>query len=70
MCSYEAQASPTKRKTINGKHQEGRRRVKEWISKTGEQRTFYFLGINIYTNTDYTNGGPYPHFIILFSLSG
>lgn len=67
---FEEQVSPTKRKTINEKHQEGRRRVKEWICKTGEQRTFYFLGINIYTNIDSTNGGPFLRFIILFSLSG
>lgn len=70
ICPFEEQVSPTKRKTINEKHQEGRRRVKEWICKTGEQRTFYFLGINIYTNIDSTNGGPFLHFIILFSLSG
>lgn len=70
ICPFEEQVSPTKRKTINEKHQEGRRRVKEWICKTGEQRTFYFLGINIYTNIDSTNGGPFLRFIILFSLSG
>lgn len=45
-------------------------RIKEWICKNGEGRTFYFLGINIYTNIDSTNGGPFPRFIILFSLSG
>lgn len=45
ICPFEEQVSPTKRKTINEKHQEGRRRVKEWICKTGEQRTFYFLGL-------------------------
>lgn len=70
ICPFEEQGSPTKRKTIREKHQEGRKRVKEWICKTGEQRTFYFLRINIYTNIDSTNGGPFLCFIILFSLSG
>lgn len=45
-------------------------RVKEWICKTEEQRKFNFLGINIYTNIDFSNGGPFLLFIVLFSLSG
>lgn len=36
MCFFEEQASPTEG-TINGKHQEGRMRIKEWIWKTGEE---------------------------------
>lgn len=32
-------------------------RVREWICKSEEQRTFYFPGINVYTNTAFTNGG-------------
>ena len=61
---------PPWKEKIYEKHQGGRRRVKKWICRTEEWRTFYFLGINIYTNIDFTNGGPFLPFIILFSLSG
>lgn len=45
-------------------------RIKEWICENGEGRIFYFLGINIYINIDFINGGFFLRFIILFSLFG
>ena len=41
-------------------------RVKGCIYRPEEH--CYFLRINIYTNTDSTNAGPFLPFIILFSL--
>jgi len=43
-----------------------RMRVKGCIYRPEEH--CYFLRINIYTNTDSTNAGPFLPFIILFSL--
>ena len=47
------------------KHKGIRMKVKEWICRTEEHN---FLWINICTNTDFTNAGPFLPFIILFSL--
>lgn len=45
-------------------------RAQECICTAGMQKTSYFLWINIYTNINSTNGGPFLCFIILFRLSG